>query len=115
MKPAFHTLLMASRESLSDEQAALLLAQGGQLVDIRSPGDFRHGSLPGARNLPMEALGHDHRHLDRHAAVILCGNQAVSGIRAARLLAGRGFERIYFLRLSHQAGGTPPYGVSFSG
>jgi rhodanese-related sulfurtransferase len=101
---AAHHLQLACRESLVPEYASALLAQGGQLVDIRPAEDFRRGSLPGARNLPMEALGHDHRHLDRHAAVILCGNRGVSGIRAARLLAGEGFERIYFLMLPQQTG-----------
>lgn len=104
MNLALHTLQLASRESLSPDHAAALLAQGGQLVDIRTVEDFRHGSLPGARNLPMEALCHDHRHLDRHVAVILCGNQRITGIRAARLLAGSGFEQIYFLMLPEAAG-----------
>ena len=104
MKFALHTLQLASRESLLPDHASALRAQGGQLVDIRPVEDFRQGSLPGARNLPLEALGHDHRHLDRKAAVILCGNRSVTGIRAARLLAGRGFGQICFLKLPPRAG-----------
>jgi rhodanese-related sulfurtransferase len=99
MNLAARTLLLASRESLSAESAGSLLAHGGQLVDIRSPADFRAGALPGARNLPMDALSYDFRYLDKHEPVILCGNQGVACVRAARLLAGQGFERIYFLVL----------------
>jgi rhodanese-related sulfurtransferase len=96
---AMHTLQLASRESLSAEFARTLLAHGGQLVDIRSPDDFRHGALPGALNLPMDALCYDYKYLDRNEPVILCGNHGVACVRAARVLAGQGFGRIYFLML----------------
>jgi len=82
-------------ESLNELQLRYLLACGAQLVDVRTPGDFRRGTLPGARNLPLMALGHDHGQLDRRAAVILCGGGPVLCRRAAWLLAGRGFRRIY--------------------
>lgn len=99
MNLASHTLQLASRECLSAEHAGSLLACGGQLVDIRSPADFLLGALPGALNLPMDALCYDYKHLDRGEPVILCGNHGVACVRAARLLAGQGFERIYFLML----------------
>ena len=103
MNLAIHTLQLASRESLSAEYASTLLAYGGQLVDIRSPADFQRGALPGARNLPIDALCYDFRQLDKHEPVILCGNHGVACVRAARLLAGKGFERIYFLMLSRMS------------
>lgn len=74
-----------------------LLAAGGQLVDVRSPEDFRLDAMPGALNLPLSALSWDYDHLDRREPVILCGNSPVMCERAAFLLAGRGFSRIYYL------------------
>jgi rhodanese-related sulfurtransferase len=97
MNLASHTLQLASRECLSAEHAGSLLARGGQLVDIRSPEDFLRDAFPGAMNLPMEALCYDYKHLDKREPVILYGNHGVTCVRAARLLAGQGFERIYFL------------------
>ncbi len=91
------TLQLAGREGLTARHAENLLATGGQLVDIRSPDDFRCGALPGARNLPLDALSWDYRYLDKSAAVILCGTRDVACARAARLLAGKGFKRIYHL------------------
>ena len=91
------TLQLAGRESLMARHAENMLATGGQLIDIRSPDDFRRGALPGARNLPLASLSWDYRHLDKSAAVILCGTQDVACARAARLLAGKGFRRIYHL------------------
>jgi rhodanese-related sulfurtransferase len=74
-----------------------LLARGGQLVDVRSPQDFQLNAMPGALNLPLDALSRDYDYLDRHDPVILCGNGLVMCERAAFLLAGRGFSRIYYL------------------
>jgi phage shock protein E len=104
MNLAMHTLQLAGRESLSSEFASHLLADGGHLVDIRSPADYLRWALPGALNLPMEALSYDYALLDKRKPVILCGNHGVACVRAARLLAGQGFERIYFLVLSHTSG-----------
>jgi rhodanese-related sulfurtransferase len=73
-----------------------LLARGGQLVDVRSPEDFRHSTVPGALNLPLDALSWDYAYLDKRDPVILCGNSPVLCERAAFLLAGRGFSRIYY-------------------
>ena len=97
MNLQLHTLQLAGRESLTTRHAENLLARGGQLVDIRSPDDFRRGTLPGARNLPLDALPWDYHHLDKSAAVILYGTRDVACARAARLLAGKGFKRIYHL------------------
>jgi phage shock protein E len=74
-----------------------LLDRGGQLVDVRSPQDFQRSAVPGALNLPLDALSVDHAYLDKHDPVILCGNSPVICERAAFLLAGRGFSRIYHL------------------
>jgi len=98
MKLALQTLRRASRGSLSPELCKQLLAEGGQLVDIRSPADFRRDALPGALNLPLDALAYDYGHLNRQWPVILYdATQGMRCSRAARLLAGRGFARIYQL------------------
>ena len=97
MKLMLQTLQLAGRESLIPRHAKNLLAGGGQLVDIRSPDDFKRGTLPGARNLPLDALSWDYHYLDKSAAVILYGTQDVACARAARLQAGKGFNWIYHL------------------
>jgi rhodanese-related sulfurtransferase len=103
MNLALHTLTTAGREVLTDGFVARLLAAGGQLVDVRSPADFMRNALPGALNLPVEALSYDFRHLDRHEPVIVYGAHPVACVRAARLLAGQGFSRIYHLAFKDAA------------
>ena len=98
MSLGLQMLRRANGESLSFDRFRELLAQGGQLVDIRAPADFRRGALPGAFNLPLDALSYDFGQLDKQEPVILYGaTEGVQCSRAAHLLAGRGFSRIYHL------------------
>ena len=98
MDHVIHSQKPAGRESLSPVLARHLLAQGGQLVDVRSPADFIRGALPGAVNLPMDAISWRYRSLKRWRPVILYGNSVAHCRRAAGLLAGEGFSRIYYLQ-----------------
>jgi phage shock protein E len=100
MNLALPMLRHASAETLLAEQARHLLARGGQLVDIRSPADFGRDALPGALNLPIEALSWKHRSLSRQRPVILYGSDGVHCHHAAQWLAGRGYSAIYQLRSS---------------
>ena len=96
MNLAIQTLYQANTGTLSFEGVEDLLASGGQLVDIRSPADFRRSAMHGAVNLPVDALSHDFGQLDKQEPVILYGaTEGVKCSRAARLLAGKGFLRIY--------------------
>jgi rhodanese-related sulfurtransferase len=94
---AIQTVCRATSESLSTEGAEDLLACGGQLVDVRSPADFKRHSLPGALNFPIDSLCYEHRQLNSRHPVIVYGASEVRSGRAARLLAGKGFSRIYHL------------------
>ena len=84
--------------SLTAEDARWLLETNGQLVDVRSPADFIRGALPGAVNLPMDAISWRYRSLKRWQPVILYGKSVAHCRRAAQLLAGEGFSRIYYLQ-----------------
>ena len=97
MNLAHQVIIRAASGSISNLQVDSMLAEGGQLVDVRSPDDFRQGALPGARNLPIDALAYDYEWLDKSEPVILYGAQNASCVRAAQLLACKGFNSIYHL------------------
>ncbi len=62
-----------------------------QLVDVRQPGEFAGGSLPGAVNLPLHELAVRLGELDPDRRVVLvCRSGARSGA-AAEFLAAAGF------------------------
>jgi len=97
---AIQTLCRAMSATLSSERAEDLLACGGQLLDVRPPADFRRHRLPGALNIPVESLCYEHRRLNSRCPVIVYGTCEVRSARAARLLACKGFSRIYHLAAS---------------
>jgi rhodanese-related sulfurtransferase len=94
---AIQTVCRASAGTLSPERAEDLLAGGGQLVDVRSPAEFQRDAFPGALNLPIDSLCYEHRRLNAARPVIVYGASRVRSTRAAHLLAGHGFLRIYHL------------------
>lgn len=100
MSLAIQTVCRAMTGTLSAERAEDLLACGGQLLDIRPPADFRRHCLPGALNIPVDTLCYEHRRLNSRRPVIVYGTSEVRSARAARLLAGKGFSRIYHLAAS---------------
>ena len=100
MSLAIQTVCRAMTGTLSAERAEDLLACGGQLLDIRPPADFRRHCLPGALNIPVDSLCYEHRRLNSRRPVIVYGTSEVRSARAARLLAGTGFSRIYHLTVS---------------
>lgn len=100
MSLAIQTLCRAMAGTLSAEHAEDLLARGGQLIDVRSPADFRRYRLPGALNIPVDSLCYEHHRLNSRHPVIVYGASEARSARAARLLAGKGFSRIYHLAAS---------------
>ncbi len=70
-----------------------LLAQGGKLIDVRTPEEFAQGYAPGAVNIPLQGL---QRHLPKLKAlnvpiVAYCRSGNRSGI-AAQILNANGIE-----------------------
>jgi rhodanese-related sulfurtransferase len=97
---AIQTVCRAMSGTLSPAHAEDLLACGGQLLDVRSPADCRRQRLPGALNIPVDSLCYEHKRLNSRRPVIVYGASEVRSAHAARLLAGKGFSRIYHLAAS---------------
>jgi hydroxyacylglutathione hydrolase len=76
-------------------RAELQAARPVQVVDVRRPGEFATGHVPGAVNLPLDRIEAEARRLDpeRPTAVICAGGYRSSA--AAGLLARQGFREIY--------------------
>jgi rhodanese-related sulfurtransferase len=71
-----------------------LLAQGAQVVDVRSPAEFASGHSPGSINIPLQDLDEGAKQLDPSRWVIVCcasgTRSAIAGLRLRR----RGFRHV---------------------
>lgn len=71
-----------------------LLAQGAQVVDVRSAAEFAAGHAPGSVNIPLPEIGQRAAELDRDRPVIVC---CASGSRSAIArwrLRSKGFPQV---------------------
>ncbi|MGZ5416738.1 MAG: rhodanese-like domain-containing protein [Nocardioides sp.] len=75
-------------------QLASVLADGGNVIDVREPGEYVVGHVPGARLVPMGQLPSRLGDLDRSRPVyVVCASGNRSGAMAS-LLHQNGFDAI---------------------
>ncbi len=81
-------------EAVSIEALVAKLDDGALLLDVRAPDDYAAGHIPGAVNLPAEALEAHLAQLPRDQAIVAyCGGRyCVLSMRAVALLRARGFQ-----------------------
>jgi phage shock protein E len=93
----FYALKRAS--FVSAAKAQQFLSQGALVVDVRSPGEFSSGKVPGAVNLPLgEIASEAERQLPDKNRVLLL--HCLSGTRSAmaqRHLKGLGYVNVHNL------------------
>ncbi len=73
---------------VSAEKARQFLREGALVVDVRSPGEFNAGHVPGAMNLPLGSLANEapSRIADKDKILLLhCLSGTRSGIARAQL------------------------------
>ena len=86
-------------KNLSPADAVQIInRQGGTVIDVREPTEYKTGHIPNAVNVPMKTLA-THKPLEKHKdrpLVIACrsGNTSVT---AAIALRKRGFAQVYSL------------------
>lgn len=82
------------------DQVATAVGQGVTLLDVREPGEFAQGHLPGAVNVPMGGLVSRLGEIDRTRPVyVVCASGNRSAV-AADALSSAGFDAV------NVAGGT---------
>jgi rhodanese-related sulfurtransferase len=79
----------------SGANARQMVANGALLLDVRTPGEFGHGHIDGALNIPVRDLPSRLTELGDHKRpiVVYCRSGARSA-KAKRLLDGAGFDRV---------------------
>lgn len=88
----------ASGPALSTVQATQLInSRHAAIVDIRTPDEFSKGSLPNARNIPVDKLGARAGELKKDKPVIVVCANGKNANSAAADLRSRGIAEVYVL------------------
>lgn len=83
---------------VSPDDARKLLTQGGQLVDVRSAGEYSSGHIDGARNIPVDSIGARAGELgDIEKPVIVYCRSGARSSRAKNILESKGYKKVYNL------------------
>jgi len=82
----------------SPAEAHRLVDAGARLVDVRTPGEFGGGHLPGAVNIPLDQVSARAAELKEagRPVVLYCASGARSG-QAKRILVGAGLADVHDL------------------
>lgn len=88
---------LASRGRIPTKDAHAKVEAGALLLDVRSEGEFRGGSLPGAKNIPVQALGQRLGELDKARPVVVFCASGMRSSSAASLLKRSGFTEVHDL------------------
>lgn len=79
------------------DKARRLVAEGAQLVDVRTPQEFSRSSLPGATNVPLQGIHHAHQHLHKDKPIVVFCASGKRSAQAQSALKSMGFSGIHNL------------------
>ena len=82
--------LFTKIDSISTIELKEKLKEGIQLIDVRTPGEFRRGHIKNAKNIPLNEIGSFTPIADKKTYII-CHSGARSRL-AAKKLKKRGFD-----------------------
>lgn len=89
--------VIAARGRVSGPVARQKVAEGALLLDVRSEGEFRGGAIPGAKNIPVQALGRRLSELDRARPIVVYCASGMRSASAASMLRKSGFTEVHDL------------------
>lgn len=88
---------VSARARISSKDAHEKVAAGALLLDVRSEGEFRSGSIAGAKNIPVAALGQRMSELDKARPVVVFCASGMRSASAAGYLKRNGFQEVHDL------------------
>lgn len=91
-----------------DQVDTLCRDGGATLIDVRTPGEFRSGHIPGAVNIPLDDLRERLGELDRDKKIYVNCHSGLRSYLACRILTGSGFA------CAHLSGGYRFYSYVMS-
>lgn len=79
----------------TDANYAELVANGAQIVDVRTEGEYRGGHIPTSVNIPLDQLSRRANELRTDKPVITCCASGMRSASAKSMLLKQGFTEVY--------------------
>ncbi len=72
-----------------------LVKQGAQIIDVRTPAEFKSGHIKGSINLPLQSLQSNLTKITKNKPVITCCASGMRSASAKSILKSAGFNDVY--------------------
>jgi rhodanese-related sulfurtransferase len=69
-----------------------------QVIDVRQPGEYLAGTVPGAELMPLASVPVRTRDIERDRPVVMVCRSGARSAQACAFLAARGHDNVYNLR-----------------
>lgn len=90
----FRGLFGGAPNSVTPEQAQAKQREGALVLDVRESYEWREGHIPGARLVPLGALGARLFELDRSKEIVVVCRSGSRSAMAIRMLKSQGFGQV---------------------
>ncbi len=72
-----------------------LVANGAQIIDVRTPGEFNGGHLKGSVNIPLQNLSNQLSRISKDKPIITCCASGMRSASAKSILESNGYLEVY--------------------
>lgn len=72
-----------------------LVSNGAVIVDVRTPGEYKQGSIKGSTNIPLNELHNNLKKLDKSKVIITCCASGMRSASARAILKGKGYNNVH--------------------
>lgn len=72
-----------------------LVGRGAQIIDVRTPGEFKSGHIRGALNIPLQTISSQMGRIKKDKPVITCCASGMRSASAKSILKTNGFEEVH--------------------
>ena len=69
-----------------------LIANGAQIIDVRTPQEYKTGHIKGSKNIPLDKLNSQIGKINKNKSVITCCASGMRSRSAKGILAKAGFD-----------------------
>lgn len=72
-----------------------LVKEGAQIIDVRTPSEFKSGHIQGAVNIPLQTISSQLGRIKKDTPIITCCASGMRSATAKSILKSNGFEEVH--------------------